>query len=237
MHPDASRSCRSDGRRGAGGGGDHGRQDGPRMLVGEVWGQKSQKGARVAELKGGPGARGGEPLAGSKVVCVMGRRGASTQRTGRRATRVRIRAHGRPPSLPAGPRAAGSSPCPPRGCGVAATAPPPPPPPRLILPAERRAAGGREARTLGPPGRRAPDGEVEPPRQQRQPPPVGSARRSPARAGRGLARGTVGKAWTARPGRTRTGLGRRRRPGKAGRRMFRLTWRSARNPAPVPTRS
>ena len=79
--------------------------------------------------------------------------------------------------------------------------------------------------------------EVKPHRQRRaRPAPAGS---QPARLrgepGRGLAQGTVGKA-AARPGRTGCGPS-ERSGGVGGRCRFRLTWRWARNPGPVSTRS
>lgn len=73
---------------------------------------------------------------------------------------------------------------------------------------EKHALAYRPAATLGM-------GKEEPHwPQNARPPPVGcSPTGLRGEAGRGLARGTVGKAWTVRPARTRRGLGGRGRSG------------------------
>lgn len=152
----------------------------------------------------------------------------------------------RPPSgAGSGSRdAAGSGAAPARAHLGAAGPPPAATPPSSAPAADPTGRAQPCVRACGrhaPSDRRAPRGmgELGPQRQQRaRPPPVGSSRRCPGRAGRGGAR--RGALWERRgPQAWAGGRGPERAAaeGCGGRRSFRLTWRSLRSPAPVPTRS
>lgn len=188
-------------------------------MVCEVCGRKRRKGARITEAKVRNWSKKRETASRRKggIGQVMGRRDGRT-RPPREEGKFRRRAVGL--SLPGGPRTppAPSEPRPmptsvSRGRLLQLLSHLQTPAVHLTRPSascagEKHALAYRPAATLGM-------GKEEPHRPQNaRPPPVGcSPTGLRGEAGRGLARGTVGKAWTVRPARTRRGLGGRGRSG------------------------
>lgn len=203
----------------------------------EVSGLEGEKRARVTEAKVRNWSKRRGAAGGKKGGLGNGERGARTQLTGRQANRVHSQAQGGPalPSMRArgAPLQPSPGPCPPRCCGAGSSSYAPIlSPPR---PTPRSWACGRPAPTLRPPAPRSGRGGEA--HRQRQARPLQSAPRAPVsrRAGAGPGAGHCGKGVEGSAWEDAAGLGCAAAAGWGGR--FRLTWRSARNPAPAPTRS